>query len=433
MMQVSSAIKNLVFKRSAILIAVICLLNAPAMLFYWYSTIWWFDILMHFLGGFFVAGLYDSKILYDRAKTLALLVYTQLATAVFSVLSFYVLRTSLTPKLTIFIYVIFSIALLSLTRGYIFNRIQRMPKVRAVFFGKNKNLLEKIVPNYAPFEFEISSDKEFIQEILSKKVNNLVYDEKILDIENSLYIESLKQNGVNVFSYNQYFEFLYRKVDFDNLYLEDLVRQIAESKETIGHYLFRRFIDIVCAILIYPFYLLSLPFVKIGIWLQDGGDIFSTQDRVSFLGKRVWVYKFRTMTSTDLGGIVADTKDKNEKSKFGNVVTPFGKFLRKTRIDELPQCINLFRGDISLIGPRADIIGVYEDMKINVPNYLLRFIVPQGLTGWAQVHMNFPPRTHEEHRERLAFELYYIRNRSVLLDVSIILKTIKTLLSREGA
>jgi lipopolysaccharide/colanic/teichoic acid biosynthesis glycosyltransferase len=89
------------------------------------------------------------------------------------------------------------------------------------------------------------------------------------------------------------------------------------------------------------------------------------------------------MTSTDLGGIVADTKDKNEKSKFGNVVTPFGKFLRKTRIDELPQCINLFRGDISLIGPRADIIGVYEDMKINVPNYLLRFIVPQGLTGWA--------------------------------------------------
>jgi lipopolysaccharide/colanic/teichoic acid biosynthesis glycosyltransferase len=139
------------------------------------------------------------------------------------------------------------------------------------------------------------------------------------------------------------------------------------------------------------------------------------------------------MTSTDLGGIVADTKDKNEKSKFGNVVTPFGKFLRKTRIDELPQCINLFRGDISLIGPRADIIGVYEDMKINVPNYLLRFIVPQGLTGWAQVHMNFPPRTHEEHRERLAFELYYIRNRSVLLDVSTILKTIKTLLSREGA
>jgi lipopolysaccharide/colanic/teichoic acid biosynthesis glycosyltransferase len=115
------------------------------------------------------------------------------------------------------------------------------------------------------------------------------------------------------------------------------------------------------------------------------------------------------------------------------VVTPFGKFLRKTRIDELPQCLNLLKGDVSLIGPRADIIGVHTDMSENVLNYKLRLTVPQGLTGWAQVHMNFPPRTHEEHRERLAYELFYIKNRSILLDISIILKTIKTLLSREGA
>jgi dephospho-CoA kinase len=69
----------------------------------------------------------------------------------------------------------------------------------------------------------------------------------------------------------------------------------------------------------------------------------------------------------------------------------------------------------------------------HILNYPLRLLVPQGLTGWAQVHMSFPPRTHEEHKERLAYELYYIRNRSVLLDVAIILKTIKTIISREGA
>jgi lipopolysaccharide/colanic/teichoic acid biosynthesis glycosyltransferase len=167
--------------------------------------------------------------------------------------------------------------------------------------------------------------------------------------------------------------------------------------------------------------------------MQDRGGIFSYQDRVSFLGKRVWLYKIRTMTNTDSGGIVSEGEDKNKFSKHGNVVTPFGKFLRKTRIDELPQCLNLLKGDVSLIGPRADIIGVHTDMSENVLNYKLRLTVPQGLTGWAQVHMNFPPRTHEEHRERLAYELFYIKNRSILLDISIILKTIKTLLSREGA
>lgn len=385
----------------------------------------------------YIAGLYDSKIIYDRAKTLALLLYTQFATAVFSIISFYALRTNLTPKLTIFFYVIFSITLLSLTRSYVFYSVQKLPKVKAIFFGKNKNLLEKLNPNYAPFAFvHLENKEQIIEEIkkdLNKKMYYLVYDEKILNVENVLFIEELKQKGVSIFSYNQYFEFLYKKIDFENLFLDDLVRQVAESRETIAHYLFRRFVDIFCALIIFPFYFISVPFVWLGIYLQDGGGIFSVQDRVSFLGKRVWIYKFRTMTNTDNGGIVGDTADKNEKSKFGNTVTKFGKFLRKTRIDELPQCINLFRGDISLIGPRADIIGVSEDMSINIANYKLRLLVPQGLTGWAQVHMNFPPRTALEHQERLAYELYYIRNRSVLLDIAIILKTIKTLISREGA
>lgn len=404
----------------------------------WYAahTLIFIPSLLFSILSLYIAGLYDAKIIFDRAKTIALLFYTQIATALFSVISFYVLRTNLTPKLTIFFYVIFSVVILSLTRSYILFKINRLPKIQAIFFGSNPELLKKIVPVYAPFIFEITDDKKILE---NREVNyvvydeKMVYDEKILNVDNALFIESLKQRGVSVFSYNQYFEFLYKKVDFQNLFIDDLVRYVAESKETVAHYLFRRFIDIFVALLIFPFYLLSFPFVWFVIYLQDNGGVFSVQDRVSFLGRRVWVYKYRTMTSTDAGGIVNDDKYKNEKSKYGNVVTPFGKFMRKTRIDELPQCINLFRGDISLIGPRADIIGVNQDMQMHILNYQLRLLVPQGLTGWAQVHMSYPPRTHEEHRERLAYELYYIRNRSVLLDVAIILKTIKTLLSREGA
>jgi lipopolysaccharide/colanic/teichoic acid biosynthesis glycosyltransferase len=382
----------------------------------------------------YISGLYDPKVLYDRAKTLALLLYAQFATAVFTVISFYVLRTDLTPKLTLFFYVIFSIILLSLTRSYLLYKIQKLPKIKSIFWGTDEKLLEKVKPIYAPFKFEFTHEgSNLLSEVEEKRASYVVYDEKILNTERALVIEALKQKNVSVFSYNQYYEFLYKKVDFEEIYLEDLVRQVSESKETTAHFLFRRFIDIFVALIIFPFYFLSLPLVYVGIYFQDRGRILSVQDRVSFLGKRVWIYKVRTMTNTDAGGIVADNQDKNEKSKFGNVVTPFGKFLRKTRIDELPQCINLFKGDVSLIGPRADIIGVHEDMFAHISNYKLRLLVPQGLTGWAQVHMNFPPRTHGEHRERLAYELFYIRNRSILLDVAIILKTIKTLISREGA
>lgn len=388
--------------------------------------------LLFSLLAFYVAGLYDAKIVYDRTRTIALLIYAQLASAIFSVISFYALRTNLTPKLTIFFYVIFSIVIITITRNIIFHQIQNSRKAKAIFWGIDHKLLESLQVKHAPFDFIFvhKDEKEKIKEL---KYSYFVYDEKLLDLDASIFIEGLKEKGKAVFSYNQYFEFLHRKSDLDNLFYDDLIRNISESKETIAHYIFRRAIDIVCGILIFPFFILSLPFIYLGIYMQDKGGVFSVQERVGFLGKNVKIYKIRTMTSTDVGGIVSDDKNKNTQSKFGNVVTPFGKFLRKTRLDELPQCVNLILGDISAIGPRADIIGVHNDMKKNIDNYSLRLLVPQGLTGWAQVHMNFPPRTALEHKERLAYELYYIRNRSILLDFSVILKTIKTLLSREGA
>ncbi len=383
----------------------------------------------------YISGLYDTKILYDRAKTLALLIYAQFATAIFSVISFYILRTSLTPKLTLFFYVIFSIILLSITRSYFFFKIQKLPKSRAIFFGKDRNLLSRIQPIYAPFIFEFFENKNEIEVEIKKRKEFLyfVYDEKILNTENSLFIEKIKSSGVSVFSYNQYYEFIFKKVDLENFYYEDFMRQIGNGKESTMHFLFRRFVDLFCGILVLPFFLISVPFIYFGIYLQDKGNIFSVQERIGFLGRKIKVYKIRTMTGDDIGRIVGENENKESHSRAGNVVTKFGKFLRKTRLDELPQFINLLNNTISFIGPRTSVVGVHDDMQAHIENFSLRLLVPQGLTGWAQVHMNFAPRTHAEHAERLAYELYYIKYRSVLLDFSIILKTIKTLISREGS
>jgi lipopolysaccharide/colanic/teichoic acid biosynthesis glycosyltransferase len=148
---------------------------------------------------------------------------------------------------------------------------------------------------------------------------------------------------------------------------------------------------------------------------------------------KVWLYKFRTMTFTDAGKFILGNGKANSENVFGNKVTKFGWLLRKSRIDELPQCINFIKGDISLIGPRADIIGFNQDMKAAIPNYEFRLLAPQGLTGWAQVVQTIQPRTVEDTVIKFSHDVYYIRHRSIFLDTIIILKTIKTLISRTGA
>jgi len=113
-------------------------------------------------------------------------------------------------------------------------------------------------------------------------------------------------------------------------------------------------------------------------------------------------------------------------------VTRVGYFLRKSRIDELPQLINVIRGDISLIGPRPDIVGLGERLVNEIPYYMTRYAVLPGLSGWAQIEQRKPPQSLSETELRFSYDLFYVKNRSLLLDIRIALRTIKTLLSRTG-
>ena len=129
------------------------------------------------------------------------------------------------------------------------------------------------------------------------------------------------------------------------------------------------------------------------------------------------------MKSSDRGAWVMD----NDKR-----ITRVGSFLRKSRIDELPQLWNVLRGDISLIGPRPDIYDLGQELAHNIPYYTVRSTIKPGLSGWAQISQDLPPQSLEETKVRLAYDLYYVKNRSIVLDGQIIIKTIRTLLSRGG-
>jgi lipopolysaccharide/colanic/teichoic acid biosynthesis glycosyltransferase len=179
--------------------------------------------------------------------------------------------------------------------------------------------------------------------------------------------------------------------------------------------------------------LLLLPFIYIAMRIEGQGDLFIAQERIGQSNKPVTVYKIRTMTENRAYSATWT----NEDAKEGNRVTKVGAVLRKLSIDEFPQVWTILKGDMSLIGPRNDIKGLGDRLAAEIPYYNIRNFVKPGVTGWAQTHQhymgdNISPQSLEESKERLSYDLYYVKNRSFLLDMEVALRTIKTLLSRFG-
>lgn len=170
---------------------------------------------------------------------------------------------------------------------------------------------------------------------------------------------------------------------------------------------------------------LLVPFLLIANWFWNRGPLFYTQDRVGKDGVLFKIYKFRSMvTNAEINGAVF--------SKVGDTrVTPFGKFLRKTRIDEIPQFLNILKGDMGVIGPRPERPMFVEEISDIMPFYETRHIIKPGLTGWAQVNYNYG-ESIEESLVKLQYDLYYIKHRSVFIDISIIFKTISTVVFYRG-
>lgn len=171
--------------------------------------------------------------------------------------------------------------------------------------------------------------------------------------------------------------------------------------------------------------LFLIPFVFIGNIFGNKGSLFYTQTRVGKNGVPFEIYKFRTMiTNAEKDGAVFSTKNDVR-------VTPFGKFLRKTRIDEFPQFINIIKNEMAFIGPRPERPFFVAELAAVMPFYETRHVIKPGLTGWAQV--NYPYGTSiEESLIKLQYDLYYIKRRSIFLDLNIIIKTLSTILFYRG-
>lgn len=228
--------------------------------------------------------------------------------------------------------------------------------------------------------------------------------------------------GIPIYHSKTIYTSLTGRVSVEQLYENDLGSAIP----SLFYFFLKRLADLLIVIVSLPFLMLVLLIVAILIKLESPGPVFFKQKRVGLGNKDFVMYKFRSMHDSSLldNACFAQEVDKR--------ITRFGHVIRKYRIDELPQFFNVLKGDMSLIGPRPEQRFFVERFESELPFYMYRHMVRPGISGWAQVMHGYSADT-DSTRIKLEYDFYYIRNFSLWLDLLILIKTIKTMLSGFGA
>jgi sugar transferase (PEP-CTERM system associated) len=236
---------------------------------------------------------------------------------------------------------------------------------------------------------------------------------------------SCKKEGYPVVQYLTFLEHEIRRVDIRRVEVGWLLYSSGFYFGTIDNAL-KRMLDIAVSLVLLVVFSPFLIGAAIAIKLDDRGPVLYSQERVTRGEHKFRIYKMRTMRTDaeKFGAVWAEARDPR--------ITKVGNFLRQTRIDEMPQLINVLRGDMSLVGPRPERPNFIEQLATQLPLYNERHLVKAGLTGWAQI--NYPyGASLDDARSKLSYDLYYVKNFSILFDLLILLQTLRVVLWPSGA
>ncbi|WP_353087654.1 exopolysaccharide biosynthesis polyprenyl glycosylphosphotransferase [Flavobacterium sp.] len=236
----------------------------------------------------------------------------------------------------------------------------------------------------------------------------------------------LLENGIIIREYTQVYEDSTKRIPVQYV-SRDFYRYFPFSRSNQNHLylLFSRIFDVLFSVIGLLLGLVFFPLILFGNLFGNRGPLFYTQERVGKNGEVFRIYKFRTMVNNaEANGAVFTTANDTR-------ITAFGKFMRKTRLDEFPQFINILRGDMSIIGPRPERPVFVQQIAENMPFYETRHVVKPGLTGWAQVNYSYGDSI-DDSLVKLQYDLYYIKHRSIFLDINIVIKTFSTILFYRG-
>ena len=268
---------------------------------------------------------------------------------------------------------------------------------------------------------EVFAKKNSISEVVvaSQKTDGIT-----VNLYNQLI--HLLENGYIIREYTQVYENITQRIPVQYV-SRDFYRYFPFSRSNQNHFYLSivRFFDIVFSLTGLLIGVIILPIILIGNLFGNRGKLIYSQERVGKNGKIFKIIKYRTMVkNAEVEGAVFATINDSR-------VTPFGKIMRKSRMDEIPQFINILKGDMAVIGPRPERPIFVNEIAEVMPFYETRHVIKPGLTGWAQVNYSYG-ETIDDSLIKLQYDLYYIKHRSIFLDVNIIFKTLSTVLLYRG-
>jgi len=227
-----------------------------------------------------------------------------------------------------------------------------------------------------------------------------------------------QESGIDIVRMPKIYEDLLGRVPIRLLEADWILRSFVDESSVSGFFtISKRLVDIIVGLLGILLFLLMAPILSLVIFIDDGRPIFYTQTRSGRGGQPYALIKFRTMSrDAEADGVPKWAKEDDERA------TRVGRVLRKTHLDEIPQFVNVLRGEMSLVGPRAERPELMALFEKHVPFYRARLLVKPGITGWAQINFGYASNV-EETTIKLEYDLYYIKNRNIMMDLVILLRT----------
>lgn len=413
----------------------------PTWSFFWVHLTPFSLLFLAWVVVFYIAGLYEKQTVILQSRLPNVLGATQIANSSIAVIFFYFIPFfGITPKTVLFIYLFVSFALILFWRTYGYFALGRKRPNKAILIGSGnemKELLSEVNANpIYNLNFVSSIDLNRIdKDGFWNEIKTQIYDEDVSVIAIDLAHENIEPvlphlynlifSNKNFIDMHKIYEDVFDRVPLSllryNWFLENISVQPRGTYDAL-----KRIMDICIAIPLFIVPILAYPFLFLAMKLEDGGPIFTYQDRVGQNNRIIRLLKFRSMLFNDAG----DWKERGLENR----ITKVGNFIRKTRIDEFPQLWNVIKGDISLIGPRPEFPSAVRHYTEELPYYNVRHLIKPGLSGWAQIYGEHPHHGVDVNKtaNKLSYDLYYIKNRSFFLDIKIALQTLKTLSSIAG-
>lgn len=401
--------------------------------------------LLFFIWGlvFYMSGLYGKRILLNKSSLADAIIKTQLFNIVLAALFFFfVPGIDIAPKTNLIIYLVVSMTLIFLWRIVLYPKFS-LPRSREAALlvadtSEATELAHEVNGNpryHLHFEHTLSpktlntdtiSDLSHIS--IEKNIRVVVIDMEDLHTDailSSLYGLTVDGQTPLFLSFTDVYEDVFDRIPLSEL-RPGWFMEHARASTPIFYTAMKRIIDILGALVMGVITLVSAPIIWVLQGFEGPGPLFISQERMGKDGSRIKTVKFRSMQKNDVGAW---------KGESTNTVTKVGAFLRKTSLDEFPQFWNVLKGEMSLIGPRNDMVALGERLAEALPHYNFRYAVTPGITGWAQINQQYEqghisPQSIEETKLRLAYDFYYLKHRSLGLDLVIALKTLKRMFFR---